>query len=63
MNGLVYFQSEGGETFVIKPGKKLEIVSRNSVGAGDGEIFRASLTPIGDYLYARSHTTLYSIGK
>ncbi len=64
MNGLLYVQSEdGGETFVIKPGKKLEIVSRNSLGADKKEIFRATLAPIGDRLYARSHTTLYSIGK
>ncbi len=64
MGGLVYFQTvNGGETFVIKPGKKLEIVSRNSLGAGEDEIFRATLAPIGDRLYARSRATLYSIGK
>lgn len=64
MNGLVYIQSvNGGDTFVIKPGKKLEIVSRNSIGAEKDEVFRATLAPIGDRLYARSHTTLYSIGK
>ena len=64
MNGLVYIQSvNGGETFVIKPGKKLELVSRNSLGADKAEIFRATLAPIGDRLYARSQTTLYSIGK
>lgn len=64
MNGLVYIQSvNGGETFVIKPGKKLDIVSRNSLGADSKEIFRATLAPIGDHLYARSHTTLYCVGK
>ncbi|MFK5922763.1 MAG: PQQ-binding-like beta-propeller repeat protein [Verrucomicrobiota bacterium] len=64
VNGLLYIQSEdGGETFVIKPGKKIEIVSKNSLGADKKEIFRATLAPIGDRIYARSHTTLYSIGN
>lgn len=61
-NGLVYIQNVfGGETVVIKPGKKLEIVSQNSLGADKQEIFRATLAPIGGKVFARSHSTLYCI--
>jgi outer membrane protein assembly factor BamB len=59
-NGLVYFQMENGEVVVIKPGKALEIVARNSVGA-TGEIFRAALAPIQGQLFARSRSAVYCI--
>ncbi len=63
-NGLVYLQTvAGGETYVIRPGKTLDIVSRNSLGADSQEQFRASLAPIGDKLYARSFSMLYCIGS
>ena len=62
-NGLIYFQSDSGETVVIKPGAKLEIVSRNSLPASDGEIFRASLTPSRGQIFSRSNNTLYCLGK
>jgi len=61
-NGLIYLQAENGEVLVLRPGKTLEIVARNSVGAGAGEIFRASPAPIGGALYLRSTTSLYRIG-
>jgi outer membrane protein assembly factor BamB len=61
--GLVYFMNEDGKTFVIKPGPKLEVVAENSLPAGKDEIFRASLTPSGGQLFARSTTVLYCIGK
>ena len=62
-NGLVYFQSDSGETVVIKPGAKLEIVARNSLPASEGEIFRASLTPSRGQMFSRSNNTLYCLGK
>ena len=62
-NGLVYFSSEGGETVVVKPGKELEIVSRNSIGAGADEIFRATLSPIQGQLFTRSQGVVYCIGE
>ena len=62
-NGLVYFQSDSGETVVIKPGAKLEIVNRNSLPASDGEIFRASLSPSRGQMFSRSNNTLYCLGK
>lgn len=61
--GLVYIQNEAGETFVIEPGPSLKIVAENSVGAGNGEIFRAALTPAHGQMFARSQTHLYCIGK
>jgi outer membrane protein assembly factor BamB len=61
-NGLVYFQMENGEVIVVKPGKTLEIVSKNPIGAESGEIFRAGLAPIQGQLFARSQSTVYCIG-
>jgi len=61
-NGLVYLQSVyGGDTVVIKPGKKLDVVAVNSLGADSGEIFRATLSPIGGKLYARSERVVYCV--
>lgn len=48
---------------MIKPGKKLEIVSMNSLGAEVSEIFRATLAPIKGQIFARSLSTVYCIGK
>ncbi len=53
----------GGGTLVIKPGKKLEIVSNNSLGAERSEMFRATLAPIKGQIFARSFSTVYCIGK
>lgn len=60
-NGLYYVQSESGTTYVIKPGKTMEVVSQNSIPAKQGEIFRATLSPIGDNIYIRSSSTLYCV--
>jgi outer membrane protein assembly factor BamB len=61
-NGLVYFTSVyGGETVVVKPGKKFEVAAQNSLGANREELFRATLSPIDGRLYARSQSTLYCI--
>jgi len=62
-NGLVYFQMENGEVVVVKPGKTLEIVSRNPIGAESSEIFRAGLAPIQGQLFARSQNVVYCIGN
>lgn len=62
-NGLVYFQSDLGETVVIKPGSKLEIVSRNPLPIESDEIFRASLTPSRGQMFSRSNKTLFCLGK
>ncbi len=62
-NGATYFQDEAGVTAVVKAGPKLEIISRNSLNAPTGEIFRASLTPSEGQLFSRSDRTLYCIGQ
>jgi len=62
-NGLVYFQGENGEVVVVKPGKELEIVARNSVGASAEEIFRSTLSPIDGQIFARSDNMVYCISK
>lgn len=53
----------GGGVLVIKPGKNLEIVANNSLGAEVSEMFRATLAPIKGQIFARSFSTVYCIGK
>ena len=60
-NGLAYFQSDSGETVVVKPGPKLDILNRNSLPAATDEIFRASLAPSRGQLFSRSNKTLYCL--
>jgi outer membrane protein assembly factor BamB len=64
-NGLAYFQTvHGGDVIVVKPGKTLEIVSRNSLGdAAKGETFRAVPVPMGDRVLLRGGSSLYCVGK
>jgi outer membrane protein assembly factor BamB len=61
-NGLYYVQNEAGVTYVVRPNEKaLEIVSSNDLGASNGEIFRATLSPIDGKVYTRSQSTLYCL--
>ncbi|QDU98358.1 outer membrane protein assembly factor BamB family protein [Lignipirellula cremea] len=61
--GLIYLPAEDGSVLVLKPGKTLDVVAQNSVGAGGEEMFRASLTPHNGQLLLRSNNALYCIGK
>jgi outer membrane protein assembly factor BamB len=61
--GLIYFQSESGETYVLKPGPKMELAAKNTLGAPSDEIFRASLTPSDGQIFTRSDRMLYCIGQ
>jgi len=61
--GLVYFQNEAGETFVIEPGPKMNVVAENTLDAPPGALFRASLTPSRGQMFSRSQTHLYCIGQ
>ena len=63
VNGLVYLQNEMGETLVIKPGDKLDIVARNSLGDRQGEIFRSTMVPSQGQFFFRSDTAVYCVGK
>ena len=60
-NGLIYIPNESGDVFVIKPGKKLELVATNHLQVGDEELFRASITPSRSQLLIRSDRVLYCI--
>ena len=61
-NGPVYFQMENGEVIAVKPGKTLEIVSRNTTDSASDEIFRASPSPSQGPWFTRSQRTVYCIG-
>ena len=61
--GLIYLNNEAGETLVIRPGAKLEIVARNSIGDHPGELFRASIAPIDGRIYLRSNRALYCVSR
>ncbi len=60
--GLVYAVNEAGRTFVIRPGKKLEVVASNSLQASEEEVFRASPVPFDGHLLLRSDKHLYCVG-
>ena len=62
-NGLVYFTNVfGGETVVIKPGPKMDIVAKNGVGGKPDEIFRATIAPINGKVLIRSQSRLFCVG-
>lgn len=60
-NGLVYFQSDAGETVVIRPGPKLDVVARNTLPIAADEIVRASLAPSRGQMFSRSNKALYCL--
>lgn len=60
--GKAYFTFETGETVVVEPGRtKPTVVARNSVGPGQGELFRSSIAPVGERVYVRSDRVLYCV--
>jgi outer membrane protein assembly factor BamB len=60
--GKAYFTFESGETVVVEPSEKeCKIVSRNTVGQGSNELFRASLAAVGGKVYVRSDRVLYCV--
>lgn len=64
-NGLVYYQTvHGGDVIVVKPGKTLEILARNSLGDSAKDLtFRAVPVPLENRLLLRGSTTLYCVGQ
>jgi outer membrane protein assembly factor BamB len=57
----VYFVFEHGETVVVEPGPKLNIVSKNPISGSKDELFRAS-PAVGDgRIYIRSDQMLYCV--
>jgi outer membrane protein assembly factor BamB len=61
--GLVYALAENGQVLVIQPGKKFELVARNSIGASDDEVFRSSIGISNGGLLVRSDRRLYWVTK
>ena len=61
--GLIYALDEEGTTHVIRPGDRLDVVSKNTLADAKGEIFRASPTPGVGHVLLRSDKALYCIGK
>jgi outer membrane protein assembly factor BamB len=58
-DGHLYFLSEEGETKVVRPGPKMELVATNPLDDG----FMASPAFDGDSLYLRTKSHVYRIGK
>jgi outer membrane protein assembly factor BamB len=58
-DGNIYFFSEMGHCYIIKPGQKYQLVSRNELDSG----FMASPAVAGKSIYARTKTHLYRIEK
>ena len=62
-NGLAYFVSEAGVTYVVRPGDEPQVVAENKIEGALDEIFRATPTPSEGQLFIRSTSVLYCIGK
>ncbi|MDE0821053.1 MAG: PQQ-binding-like beta-propeller repeat protein [Opitutales bacterium] len=60
-NGLYYIQNEAGTTYVLRPGKALDVVSRNTLPSKPGEIFRATIVPVDGQVFLRSSNALYCV--
>src|SRR5262249_25576601 len=60
--GRVFFQNEAGVTYVLEPGPKMKLVSRNDLDAPAEEVFRASLALSAGQIFIRSDRALYCIG-
>ena len=58
--GLLYFSDQAGITTVIKPGKTLEVLSKNEL---DGTAHMASFAPLGKSFLVRTNEALYRIGS
>lgn len=59
--GKAVFIDEKGKTTVVEPPGK--VFAENSLGERDGEIFRSSVIPNGEFVFIRSTKALYKIGN
>jgi outer membrane protein assembly factor BamB len=60
--GRAYFQNDVGETTVVEPGEKLNVVAKSKLPSESDELFRAALVPSQGQIFARSTKYLYCIG-
>ena len=58
-DGKVYLVSETGETYVLKAGRKAELLGKNELG----ERFLASPAIAGGRIYLRGDGTLFAVGR
>jgi len=61
-DGHAYLLFENGESLVFNPGPEYKELARNTIGATDAEIFRASPVPCHGHILLRSDRMLYCIG-
>lgn len=59
--GRIYALAEDGSVVVLKPGKKFELIAKNRLGEGSGEVFRSSPAVISNDLLIRSASILYRL--
>ena len=62
VDGKALFLAQEGEVVVIDPKATPHVVARNTFGAPDDEMFRASLTAHDGQWLIRSNTSLYCVG-
>ena len=60
--GRAYLQNDAGETTVVVPGEKLNVVAQSKLDSESDELFRAALVPSRGQLFIRSTKRLYCIG-
>jgi outer membrane protein assembly factor BamB len=62
VRGKLLFLLDTGETVVVDPGAKLQVVARNVLGDNQPLDFAASPAVVNGKLYIRSQSHLYCIG-
>lgn len=60
--GRAYFTSEAGETIVVRPGDKLDIVAKSKLTSDNDELFRSAIVPCCGQIFVRSTQHLYCLG-
>ncbi len=63
VRGKLLFLLDTGETVVVEPGPKFQVVSRNVLGENRSIDFAASPAVAGGKLFLRSQSHLYCIGE
>jgi len=62
-NGRAYFQNDAGETIVVEPADKLNIVAKSKIESASDELFRSALVPSNGQILIRSTKHLYCVGR
>ena len=57
-DGKLYCASRAGDIFVVKPGRRFEVLAKNSMG----ETIASTPAVSGGRLYVRSFDALYAVG-